>query len=70
MKGKNSRQNIFEKWSGALMEKLNEKYLTIVVVVGGTDSCPKIFVIFSFWKEKPFAKKYLTICRVFGRTQL
>ena len=63
---------ILDNWSGVKKETLTEEYFTVVVVVvGGTNSRPKIVVIFiCLWKDKPFAKKYLTIVVVFGRTKL
>ena len=50
-----------DNWSGVWKEKLTEKDLTIVVVVvvvGGTNSRPKIDVIsICLWKDKCFAQR-------------
>ena len=62
---KNSRQNIFDNWSGVWKEKLTEKYLTIVVVVGGS---PKIYLSFYLSLEgQTFCQEKVTIGVVFGR---
>ena len=61
---------MFDKWSGALMEKLNETFFDHCSGGWRDRLLPQNICHFSFWKDKPFAKKYLTIVAVFGRTKL